>query len=186
MTGPGDQAIRDAMAAPVAVAYPGRRGDGEDAAVLDLRLADLERNDVGNAQRLIGRHGHELRFVREVGWLSWVGTHWERHGADHKARILAHDTAAMLNWQHERRVAWHYIQPGKPMQNGFVESFNGRLRDECLNEHLFSSYRNAREIINRWRNDYNCHRPHTSLDGLTPLEFVTKVNHDQNQNSANL
>ena len=93
---------------------------------------------------------------------------------------------AMLNWQHERRVAWHYIQPGKPMQNGFVESFNGRLRDECLNEHLFSSYRNAREIINRWRNDYNCHRPHTSLDGLTPLEFVTKVNHDQNQNSANL
>ena len=92
---------------------------------------------------------------------------------------------AMLNWQHERHVAWHYIQPGKPMQNGFVESFNGRLRDECLNEHLFSSYRHAREIINRWRNDYNSNRPHTSLDGLTPLEFVAKVNHDQNQNRAN-
>jgi putative DNA primase/helicase len=96
MTGSGDQAIRDVMAAPVTVAYPGRRGDGGDAAELDLRLANLERNDVDNAQRLIGRHGHELRFVREFGWLSWVGTHWERHGADHKARILAHDTAAMI------------------------------------------------------------------------------------------
>ena len=54
---------------------------------------------------------------------------------------------AILKWQEERGVEWHYIQPGKPMQNGFVESFNGRLRDECLNEHLFTSYRR----MNFWR-----------------------------------
>ena len=54
---------------------------------------------------------------------------------------------AMLQWQQDRQVEWHYIAPGKPMQNGFVESFNGRLRDECLNEYLFASYRRAREII---------------------------------------
>ena len=58
---------------------------------------------------------------------------------------------AMLAWQQDRGVEWHYIAPGKPMQNGFVESFNGRLRDECLNEHLFRSYRHAREIIEEWR-----------------------------------
>ena len=61
----------------------------------------------------------------------------------------------MLKWQQDRQVEWHYIQPGKPMQNGFVESFNGRLRDECLNEHLFSSLPTAREMIEEWKLDYN-------------------------------
>ncbi len=67
----------------------------------------------------------------------------------------------------------HYIAPGKPMENGFVESFNGRLRDECLNEHLFSNLNDAREIIEAWRIDYNTNRPHTSLNGLTPTEFAS-------------
>ena len=89
---------------------------------------------------------------------------------------------AILQWQEERGVEWHYIAPGKPMQNGLVESFNGRLRDECLNEHLFRSYGHAREIITRWRHDYNNHRPHTSLDGLTPKEFTTQSDQDHNQN----
>ena len=88
---------------------------------------------------------------------------------------------AILQWQEERSVEWHYIAPGKPMQNGFVESFNGRLRDECLNEHLFRSYGHAREIIGRWRHDYNDHRPHTSLDGLTPKEFTTRSRQGHNQ-----
>jgi len=92
----------------------------------------------------------------------------------------------MLKWQQDRGVEWHYIAPGKPMQNGFVESFNGRLRDECLNEHLFTSYRHAREIISAWREDYNQHRPHTSLDGLTPSEYATKAHEAQNANRANL
>ena len=89
---------------------------------------------------------------------------------------------AILEWQQERGVAWHYIAPGRPMQNGFVESFNGRLRDECLNEHLFASYGQARRIVDRWRHDYNAHRPHTSLKGLTPREFATRSNQDHNQN----
>jgi putative transposase len=79
---------------------------------------------------------------------------------------------AMLAWQQDRSVEWHYIAPGKPMQNGFVESFNGRLRDECLNEHLFANLNHARRIIEAWRIDYNTERPHTSLGGLTPVEFA--------------
>lgn len=93
---------------------------------------------------------------------------------------------AILRWQQDRGVEWHHIAPGKPMQNGFVESFNGRLRDECPNEHLFASYRHAREIIEEWRIDYNLSRPHTSLDGLTPHEFATRSRKDQNMNRASL
>lgn len=72
------------------------------------------------------------------------------------------------------------------MQNGFVASFNGSFRDECLNEHLFRSYRHAREVIEEWRMDYNLNRPHTSLDGLTPNEFATRSERDQNVSRANL
>jgi putative transposase len=93
---------------------------------------------------------------------------------------------AILRWQEGGAVEWHYIAPGKPMQNGFVESFNGRLRDECLNEHLFSSYRQAQNIIEAWRIDYNQHRPHTSLKGLTPTEFANRSSMDQNLNRTNL
>jgi putative transposase len=60
---------------------------------------------------------------------------------------------AILAWQQQRGVEWHYITPGKQMQNGFIESFNGRLRDECLNEHLFVSLKEARQIIEEWRTD---------------------------------
>ena len=72
------------------------------------------------------------------------------------------------------------------MQNGFVESLNDRLRDECLNEHLFVSYRHAREINEGWRIDLNRNRPHTRLDGLTPHEFATRSRQDQNLNRDNL
>ena len=89
---------------------------------------------------------------------------------------------AILAWQEERGVEWHYIMPGKPTQNGFIESFNGRLRDECLNEHLFSNLAQAREIIEAWRIDYNTKRPHTSLGGLTPTEFATRPHEGHNQN----
>ncbi len=67
----------------------------------------------------------------------------------------------------------------QPMQNAFAESFIGRLRDECLNEHLFRSVRHAREIIEAWRIDYNHDRPHTSLAGLTPAEFAKRSNEDE-------
>ena len=69
-------------------------------------------------------------------------------------------------------VAWHYIAPGKPQQNGFSESFNGRLRDECLNETLFTSLHHARMVLSTWRLDYNTVRPHSKLGGRTPAEFA--------------
>ena len=93
---------------------------------------------------------------------------------------------AILQWQADSRVEWHYIAPGKPMQNGFVESLNGRFRDECLNEHLFRGLAAARRIIEEWRNDYNEHRPHTSLRGLTPNEFATRSRSDQKENRVQL
>jgi putative transposase len=80
-------------------------------------------------------------------------------------------SSAVLRWAIDR-VAWHYIQPGKPVQNAFIESFNSRLRDECLNEHVFVSLAEAREIITAWRHDYNHVRPHSSLGALTPIEFA--------------
>lgn len=81
---------------------------------------------------------------------------------------------AVLKWCQETRIDWHYIAPGKPMQNAFVESFNGSFRDELLNETLFSSLVEAREKITAWKEDYNRHRPHSSLGNLTPEEFAMK------------
>ena len=89
---------------------------------------------------------------------------------------------AILSWQQEHDVEWHYIAPGKPMQNGFVENFNGRLRDECLNEHLFTNLSEARQIIEEWRIDYNTNRPHSSLNGLTPIEFAARPDQGHNRN----
>ena len=93
---------------------------------------------------------------------------------------------AILKWQEDRKVDWHYIAPGKPMQNGFVESFNGRMRDECLNEHLFDNLRHARNLLAAWRIDLDQDRPHSSLAGLTPNEYANRSNEDQNLNRANL
>jgi putative transposase len=81
-------------------------------------------------------------------------------------------SAAVLNWCQERKVGWHYIAPGKPQQNAFVESFIGKLRDECLNETLFSSIRHARLVLADWRRDFNEVRPHSALAGRTPAAIV--------------
>jgi putative transposase len=78
----------------------------------------------------------------------------------------------MLRWSQQRDVAWHYIAPGKPQQNAFVESFNGRLRDECLNETLFSSLAHAREELAIWKDDYNTVRPHSGVGNLAPSIYA--------------
>lgn len=82
---------------------------------------------------------------------------------------------AILKWCQETKVEWHYIAPGKPMQNGFVESFNGSFRDECLNETLFLSLTQARAAITEWKEDYGTSRPHSSLGNITPSEFAIKM-----------
>jgi putative transposase len=91
---------------------------------------------------------------------------------------------AMLRWAEDNGVEWHYIAPGKPQQNGFMESFNGKLRDECLNEHVFTSLAHARRIIEAWRIDYNTVRPHSSLDYLTPEEFAVRWHAADEQTSS--
>ena len=79
---------------------------------------------------------------------------------------------AILRWCQERQIEWYYIAPAKPQQNGFIESFNGRLRDELLNEALFSSQGGARVALDEWRQDYNTIRPHSALGNLPPLTYA--------------
>jgi putative transposase len=79
---------------------------------------------------------------------------------------------ALDQWAHTRAVALQFIQPGKPIQNAFAESFNGRLRDECLNESWFVSLADAQQTIEAWRLDYNVARPHSGLANRTPEEFA--------------
>ena len=82
---------------------------------------------------------------------------------------------AIFAWSKDQGVAWHYIAPGKPMQNGYIESFNGKMRDELLNESLFLSLAHARQAIAAWVADYNTARPHSSLSYRTPAAFAAQI-----------
>lgn len=79
---------------------------------------------------------------------------------------------AILRWSQEANIAWHYIAPGKPTQNAFVESFNGRLRDELLNETLFTSLAHARAALAAWKDDYNTVRPHSGIGNIPPAIYA--------------
>jgi putative transposase len=81
---------------------------------------------------------------------------------------------ALDAWAHARGVKLAFIQPGKPTQNAYIESFNGRFRDECLNDNWFLTLHEARVLIEAWRKDYNSVRPHSSLGNITPAEFAAK------------
>jgi len=105
--------------------------------------------------RLVARHGHPQRIVMDNG-PEFTGK-------------------ALDRWAWEHRVQLAFIEPGKPVQNAFVESFNGTCRDECLNENWFLSLTDARTIIENWRIDYNEQRPHSSLGRKTPSEFATAI-----------
>ena len=82
---------------------------------------------------------------------------------------------AILAWSRDHKVEWHYIAPGKPMQNGYVESFNGRMRDELLNESLFFGLDHARNAVAEWVDDYNTFRPHSSLGYQTPAAYAGTI-----------
>ena len=103
---------------------------------------------------IIARRGQPLMVVREGG------TEFTRR--------------AILHWSQDRGIDWHYIAPGKPSQNGFIERCNGSFRDECLNETLFSSLAEARERIGAWKEDDHTQRPHSSLGTSTPNEFARR------------
>jgi len=123
-------------------------------------LADVPETSIGGARlvaeldRLIFARGKPMTIVSD-------------NGTEMTSR-------AVLRWAARTGVEWHYIAPGKPTQNAFIESFNSRFRDECLNEHVFATLPEAAEIIEAWRIDYNTNRPHSALGNLTPAEFVTE------------
>lgn len=100
------------------------------------------------------------------------------HGQGPRSITVDHGTEfqsrALEDWAYRRGVQLDFIRPGKPVENAFIESFNGRLRDECLNVHQFVSLAEAQAILEAWRTDYNHRRPHSSLGHLTPSEFVTQ------------
>jgi putative transposase len=108
------------------------------------------------------------RVVRELGHLV------SRHG---KPSCIVSDNGteftsrAILAWTQEQRIEWHYITPGKPRENGYTESLNGRIRDECLNEHVFEGLAHARHLIEAWRQDYNNVRPHGSIGNMPPTLY---------------
>jgi putative transposase len=81
----------------------------------------------------------------------------------------------MDRWAHENQIQLHFIRPGKPVENAYIESFNGRLRDECLNVNTFYSLEDAKNLIERWREDYNNWRPHSALGDRTPMEYIKEI-----------
>ena len=89
------------------------------------------------------------------------------HGPEFEGQVLD-------EWAYRRGVSLNFIRPGKPVENAYVESFNGRFRDECLNEHWFLTLAHAREVIEQWRIEYNTERPHSSLGDVTPEEFAKR------------
>ena len=78
-------------------------------------------------------------------------------------------------WAYDRKIKLNFITPGRPCENGLIESFNGRFRDECLNQHWFVTLEEAQQISDAWKEDYNQVRPHSSLDNLTPSEYAEKL-----------
>jgi len=111
------------------------------------------------------------RVTRALEWIIQQRGAPERLRCDNGPEFTSRH---FLGWCEERKIQLLHIQPGRPMQNGRVESFNGRLRDECLNANWFQSVRQAQQRIENWREEYNRERPHSSLGYLTPAEFAAR------------
>ena len=143
----------------------------EEAAVLLAEaLTEVTQALAGRKNRLpdpLAKGGEVTHIMHTVEGISF-GMPWDE-GIVWETRL-----GWQLRWSQDRQIDWHYIALGKPMQNGFIESFNGSFRDELLNEVLFTSLPEARHRITIWKEDYNSQRPHSSLGNLTPIEFATK------------
>lgn len=95
-------------------------------------------------------------------------------------------SVALSEWSYDKNIQHLFIEPGKPVQNAYIESFNGKFREECLSEHWFKSLYEAREIVDEWRDEYNELRPHSSLNNLTPKEYAEKLEKELSQKSTGL
>jgi putative transposase len=121
------------------------------------------------------------RVARELDRLIAVHGKPKAIGSDNGTELTSN---AILAWTAETGVDWHYIAPGKPVQNAFIESFNGRLRDEFLNETLFTSLAQARAALEEWRRDYNTVRPHSRIGWLTPAAYTEQFLMQRGQAAA--
>lgn len=174
----------------------------------------LERPDIANAvwsmdfvfDRIAGGRQLKILGIVDDGTTESVATHAEHAlGGNHLVRVLDRICGdrgypaiirtdngkeftgrAMLKWAHEHDVKLRLIEPGKPNQNAYIESFNSRFRDECLNEHWFFNLRHARLIIERWRREYNEERPKKGLGGLTPSQYAGQIAEKSNTVAARL
>lgn len=109
------------------------------------------------------------RVTRVLDYLAWARELPQEIVVDNGPEFTS---LAMDQWAHQNKVSLDFIQPGKPTQNAFIESFNGKFRDECLNEHWFINLSDAKEKIEKWRCEYNTFRPHSSLGGMPPSLFA--------------
>ena len=112
------------------------------------------------------------RVARELGQVSYGRGLPNAIIVDNGPEFISN---ALDAWAYERDVTLQFIRPGKPVENAYMESFNGKLRDECLNDNWFMSLEHAQQVIEYWRMDYNNERPHSSLNDLTPCEFVQSL-----------
>lgn len=118
---------------------------------------------------------HNISGLQVVRMLERIGTYRDLPKTIRTDNGKEFCGKAMLTWAHERGIVLRLIEPGKPNQNAYVESFNGRFRDECLNEHWFTSLAHAQVVIEAWRREYNEERPKKSLGGLTPTEYAKQL-----------
>jgi putative transposase len=121
------------------------------------------------------------RVARELDRLIAVHGKPKVIGSDNGTELTSN---AILAWTADSGVDWHYIDPGKPVQNAFIESFNGRLRDEFLNETTFTSLAQAKAVLEEWRRDYNTVRPHSSIGWLTPDAYAARFIEQRGQGAA--
>lgn len=145
-----------------------RTTDGHRFRILTLLDIATRRSPGAVVERSIGGP----RVVRFLDQVAAEHGYPESINIDNGPEFIS---AALDQWAHAHGVQLHFSRPGKPVDNAFIESFNGRLRDECLNTNWFYGLEQAREVIAGWLDDYNMQRPHSSLAGLTPVEYETQL-----------
>ena len=140
--------------------YDGRRF--RSLTIIDQYTREAIAIEISNS--ITGQH-----VCRVLDWLSELRSVPEAIKVDHGPEFTS---SALDKWAYDIKVTLDFIRPGKPIENAYIESFNGRLRDECLNDHVFASLRDAKRKVEAWRVDYNHHRPHSGINNLTPCEFA--------------
>ncbi len=137
----------------------------------DRKLKILTMLDIASRRPPVIHADHSIRGIHLVEMLNSLTL----QGRKPKTIVVDNGpefrSKALQKWASKNQVRLHFIEPGKPQQNGYIESFNGRFREECLDQNLFENLEHARLFISTWRREYESVRPHSSLNGLTPIEY---------------